>query len=353
MAASSRVAGERISALSGLYVHFLLQSLAWMAPGGAGVWLIPSEFMDVNYGRALRRVLLSQVTLIRVHRADPTALAFDDALVSSAVVVLRQGPPPAGHRVHMSFGGSLAAPDRAAWVPVERLAGAPKWTRFPEDADATAAPATAATLGDLFSIKRGVVTGANDFFIVSEADAARLDLPREFLTPILPGPRGVPTDEVLPRGDGLPALDPVLFLVDCGLAPDRVRERAPSLWRYLSGGEGALAGRYLCSRRRPWYAQEQRPPAPILCTYMGRGSSTRRRPFRFLRNRTAAIGANVYLNLYPRVPWSPERLDGLWAWLNALPPEALARVGRVYGGGLYKLEPAELAELPLPSSLVR
>src|SRR5882724_6343845 len=44
--------------------------------------------------------------------------------------------------------------------------------------------------------------------------------------------------------------------------------------------------------------QESRPPAPILCTYMGRQNGGR--AIRFLRNKSTAMAPNVYLLLYPR-----------------------------------------------------
>ena len=65
--------------------------------GGLAVWLIPSEFMDVNYGSALRRYLTERVTLLHIHRFCPTDVQFTDALVSSAIVVFRKAPPPPGH----------------------------------------------------------------------------------------------------------------------------------------------------------------------------------------------------------------------------------------------------------------
>lgn len=39
-----------ISGLAGLYCYFLLLCHEWLEDGGISVWLIPSEFMDVNYG---------------------------------------------------------------------------------------------------------------------------------------------------------------------------------------------------------------------------------------------------------------------------------------------------------------
>src|SRR5438876_8463347 len=49
-----RMTGVGVNGLAGLYVYFLLLATAWMQDGGYAAWLIPSEFMDVNYGSALR-----------------------------------------------------------------------------------------------------------------------------------------------------------------------------------------------------------------------------------------------------------------------------------------------------------
>jgi hypothetical protein len=38
----------------------------------------------------------------------------------------------------------------------------------------------------------------------------------------------------------------------------------------------------------------------------------------------------------------------VWQVLNAITPEKLLGEGRVYGGGLHKLEPKELANVPVP-----
>jgi adenine-specific DNA-methyltransferase len=63
-----------------------------MADDGYAAWLIPSEFMDVNYGAALKRYLTDHVTLIRVHRFDPADVQFGDALVSSSRAGVPEDP---------------------------------------------------------------------------------------------------------------------------------------------------------------------------------------------------------------------------------------------------------------------
>ena len=95
-----------ISGLAGLYCYFLLLCHDWMEEQGLAIWLIPSEFMDVNYGVTLRRYLTERVTLLHIHRFCPTDVQFTDALVSSAVVVFRKTLPSPRHRVRFSFAGA-------------------------------------------------------------------------------------------------------------------------------------------------------------------------------------------------------------------------------------------------------
>ena len=49
------------------------------------------------------------------------------------------------------------------------------------------------TLGDLFSIKRGMATGANSFFILARSEAIRMGIPADSLHPILPSSSACPT----------------------------------------------------------------------------------------------------------------------------------------------------------------
>ncbi|MBS0402721.1 MAG: hypothetical protein JSS18_09605 [Proteobacteria bacterium] len=149
----------------------------------------------------------------------------------------------------------------------------------------------------------------------------------------------------------MPLLDKRLFLLDCDLPEDDVKRDYPALWAYLQTGIDHVAPRYLCRSRRYWYAQERRAAAPIVCTYIGR-SDHDGRPFRFLLNNSKATATNVYLCLYPQpllanqLRNKPEAMRPLWQALNAIGKETLLGNGRVYGGGMHKLEPKELANVP-------
>ena len=83
---------------------------------------------------------------------------------------------------------------------------------------------------------------------------------------------------------------------------------------------------------------------------MGR-SVGRRTPFRVILNESRAIATNVYLMLYPRgalcrtMEQEPVRRKVL-ARLQGIVEADWRENGRVYGGGLYKMEPKEFGRLP-------
>ena len=346
-----RACGVEINGLAGLYCYFLGLSHASMSEDGLAGWLIPSEFMDVNYGAAVKRYLLDKVTLLRIHRFDPNDVQFGDALVSSAVVWFRNRLPKTEHEVLFSFGGTLNNPRLERQVSTRTLRLDPKWTRYPEKQ--YHAPSNGPVLGDFFKIKRGLATGNNRYFILSDQEIARRGLPIDAFKPILPSPRYLEDDEVTGDESGNPVLKRRLFLLDPPWGEEEIRTQYPELWAYLEEGRAqGISNRYICRHRKRWYTQEHRPPAPFVCTYLGRSDQKTGRPFRFILNDSRATAANVYLMLYPMVPFKqaleaqPDLKREVWRFLNGICPKAMLGEGRVYGGGLHKLEPKELGNVP-------
>lgn len=343
---ASRRLGRRVSGLAGLYIYFILLADSWLQEDSVSAWLIPSEFMDVNYGEALRTYLTERVSVKRIHRYCPSDVQFSDALVTSTVLFFSKSRPRNEDQVLFTFGPDLQEPTTSASIPISQLRGEDKWSRFPQSVESSD---KVLRLGDFIKIKRGLATGDNSFFIVSEQKARELDLPTEFLRPILPSPRNVKQTVVEADDNGYPLLPERRFLIDCTLSESKIEQRFPKFFAYLMlGKEKGIHKRYLSASRKPWYSQEQRAPAPLLCTYMGRQGKDGV-AFRVVENKSRAVATNVWLMLYP-IPGLDRIRDYAHVLAEAIRevgPEVFAAEGRVYGGGLQKMEPRELANIPV------
>lgn len=345
--------GYNVNGLMGLYGYFLLISHSWLRKGGFGVWLIPSEFMDVNYGKIIKHYLSNDVKLIQIHRYNFEETQFEDALVSSSVVIFQKEKVLKNHNILFTYGKSISNPIISNIVTKAEIVEHPKWTHFFQKYSKRNNNEFqgAIKLRDIFKITRGIATGYNKYFIMNRKKASSLNIPNEFLIPVIPPPRILKQNVIEADVDGYPRLDDQLVLLSCDIPEDTIKNMYPRLYEYFeSGKKNGVTERYLVKKRKPWYKQEYREPAPFLCTYMGR-SSKEKKPFKFIWNKSKAITTNVYLLLYPKREFSdilkrdPKLYPIILKSLNSIEKSDMIGNGRSYGGGLYKIEPKELGNI--------
>lgn len=343
----------RISGLAGLYCYFMLLSDKFLEKDSVSAWLIPSEFFDVNYGSSLKEYLLGYVDLVRIHKFDNSTSQFADALVSSTVIWFVKRNPSHTAEVLLTTGDISNVSD-SRFVSKSSMKAPDKWSPL-FSKRATESQVKVVKFSDMFSIKRGIATGGNDFFVLSEEKAKELNIPKVFLRPLLPGPKTLKKDIVIADKNGEPANTDKLYLFNCDLEMNYLELNYPDVAEYVKAGEReGLHKAYLCSRRKPWYSQEKREAPIFVCTYMGRTLENRQSPFRFILNESQAVTTNVYLMIYLKeeakktVSMNPQFIQKLHKMLNELPAEVLIGGGRSYGGGLHKLEPKELGNIHIP-----
>ncbi len=341
--------GMKIGGQSGLYVYFLLISHRWMSDNAIAAWLIPSEFMETNYGHSIRIYLTKNVELIRIHRFDFNDPQFENARVSSCIVVFKNKKPSENHTATFSCGGTLTSPNLREIVKISQLKNDRRWSIPKIKKENLNNP----KIGDLFTVKRGIATGANDFFILKRSEAEQIGIPDIFLKPILPKARTIENDVIEKDKDGYPIVKKQLSIIDCDLSEENIKKSYPQFYKYLQSGiEKGLLSRSLIRARKIWYSQEKRNPTYFLCTYMGRGSKNFY-PIRFLFNKSDAVATNSYLFLYPNeilsnaINENTVSLEEIFNLLKDIEKSGFEGYTRVYGGGLKKIEPKDLLEVHL------
>ncbi len=322
-------AAVRRAGLAGLHVWFFVATYARHAsPGDVGAFVTSAQWLDTTYGRVLRELLSGSMGGRSVLTFEAASSPFD-AMTTAAIATFEIG----AHNPTMVL-GTTPSPSEAIelerighTVQTDRLRASSRWSQIA----AGAANDLGRTIGSVFRVSRGQVTGANAFFVMSHHRARQLGIDA-FCVPVVSAAR-----EILTSG-GVVRNGPMRRVALC-VAPQLDLAGAPALARYIAAGEAAgLHLRYVPARRKPWYAVAYSRP-PIVATYMAR------RPPYFAINPEGLGVLNIALGLFPRAPMSLETLRDTVERLNAAGPQFAGR-GRTYHGGLQKFEPGDLAVLP-------
>jgi hypothetical protein len=338
------------SGLTSIYGYFMALSSLWLQNNGISVWLVPNEFLDVNYGREIKKFLLRKVKLLRIHRFNPLNIQFSDALVSSTVVFYSTGQTT--DAVLFTTGEDMDKPDTQKIISPENLDPNDKWSNYFLNQLET--KKSMITIGDYFYVKRGIATGSNRHFILTDEAISSFNIPIEYLKPILPSPRYIANNVIEFGSDGCIAGIKKLYLLNIMCSENEIEKLPESLIYYLNKIYLEIKDNYIVRNRTPWFKQEYRPECPFLLSYMGRNLKT---PFRLFLNKTNATVPNVYLMLYPKFNWKEAEIQNkgflkeVYDKLQTINSETFISSGRVYGGGLYKLEPKELMNVSIDNIL--
>lgn len=333
-AKSAAKLGIKASKLAGLHVHFIVKTMQLAREGDFGAYITSSEWLDVNYGATVRKLLADGMGGIALHVLDPCALPFADAAVTGAIACFHVGRRDDAMLVQSVSGvsglGSLSTGRRVPWAELE---AASRWSTIIRPGPAV--PKGYMELGEICRVHRGQVTGSNHVWIAGPQAAG---LPATVLTPTV-----TKAKELMRANGSLATAAALRRVVDLPEDLDELDEQArEAVNRFLrwAKSEGADQS-YIAQHRRPWWAVNLRSPAPIVCTYMAR------RPPAFVRNLCAARHINIAHGLYPREPLAQDVLDGLAHWLSH---NIGVESGRTYAGGLTKFEPRELERILIPKA---
>jgi hypothetical protein len=302
--------GLHLSGLSGLHSFFLAQSASLLGSAGRMIFIFPVGIESVNHGARLLGELRSEL------HYSHTKSTYGDLAV-----------------FHFTRYGAK---------PIEK-------TKTTQDSFGNFVQ-----LNSFAAVHRGISTGFNSFFVLNDDTVKNFQIRKQFLLKVVP-----------PR---IPLRGSVFKLEDweryrelgrpCWLLhiPSADNEELPSgLRQYLA--DGVRRGVNLvptCRLRDNWYSVELVDPPHFIFTYMHRWNEKRGQQPRFLYNEAKAFILTNLLGVYLKDTHSTNKMTEIAELLTRSVIDWIqkAGAGRLYSGGLRKLEPKELGGLPVRRTIV-
>ena len=340
-----KAAGPLVSSrLAGMAAYFLAASLRSLRPEDALCMVLPGSWMHARYGRQLRQhlwELINRTVQLNVFPHDTSV--FPQSKVDAMVLFV--GPedeePQPMTVVEASINGTDVETGQTKHVDRNRECP----LTFPRTLqDWKPAGRYHARLGDFFRVHRGIATGRNAFFLLSDTEAALHRIPSSALVPVVSSLRNRQADIIDDEWFTLLGSDNAKRWL-LMLSSEEVN--TPAIRRYLAQGrrDGVDKG-FLAKQRRLWFSVENILPAPLLLLPMTKGA------FRVVRNIKGIRHTNNLFGLYP--VREDLNIEGAARWLRSHSGQlALREVAQRYGGGMFKLEPRSVGRVQVPRSFGR
>lgn len=338
------------SGQAGLSTHFLAATLQRLGAQDTLCFLLPANWLETHYGKHIREHLWKlNSRRVELHMFPHGSSVFPNAQVSAMVVLI--GPQMeveqdmlyfqvTQHRDSEYVAKCVTRSTRSSPVPpvftAEGLAG--KKTKSTTKGRLPDRP-----LSDIATVRRGVATGDNKFFLRSDPEVSTL--PEVAYVRALPSLRNIAFDDLTSeQHEGMGQQGVRRWL----LRLDRADLRDPEVAALVQEGEErGTSERYLCKIRSPWYAVEEVPVPDILIAPMSKST------FKVVNNTVGAIPTNsLYgIRLLDRV--TAERVAGpLSLWLRSEDGQnSLRAIARRHSDGIFKLEPRALSGLHVPHTV--
>ena len=332
------------------WVPFILASMRMLRPGGRLAMVVPAEIIHVMHAQSLRSYLGSECRRLVI--IDPEELWFAGTL-QGAVLLLAEKRKDASEKAEglgiyevrdREFLRESPAQIFSAPQSINGKTVAGKWTRALLDKetreliDELGGHPNVHRFADVAEVDVGIVTGANKFFLVTDAVVSTHGLER-WAHPMFGRSEHCPgiIYDAKQHAANARAGNPTNFLWFSDDEPLKYK-KAKS---YIEAGEAeALHTRYKCRIRSPWF----KVPS-VYATEIGMLKRSHDLP-RLILNKVGAYTTDTAYRIRTLRGTSAEQLVG--CFYNGLTALSAELEGRHYGGGVLELVPSEIEKLVLP-----
>lgn len=337
----NRLYNYNLNGFTNIYALFLLKSINELSEGGRCAYIIPSEFLNADYGKQVKEALLRSGTLRHIIVFNSKESIFDEALTTSCIILCEKSlvcnkvnfvSLDTSENIesirNIILGSSVCK--NAKTYDISELDPCVKWKNYLEKNDSSILAKSFVPFTLFARVKRGIATGANSFFEFNMEKALRYNIPINALRPCIchcTDVKGIYFDNA--QLQQLAHQNKKVYILDASSYQDH------SIDEYILLGENKeINKRFLTSKRKPWYSIESRTPPPIWVSVFNRSG------LRFVRNLSQAVNLTTFHCVYTTGVVSD---DLLFAYLlTDIAKSIFNRNSREYGNGLQKFEPNDL-----------
>jgi len=332
----------KLNGLTNLYTLFLVKSIFQLNENGRAAFIIPSEFLNSDFGKLIKSYLIKSKTLRHIAVINFEENIFDDALTTSAIILCANDNKSckvqfSNVRNHNDLSNIEKAiesyPDylsNGRTVEFDNLNPELKWRAYYQEQNAVKYK-NLVPFVNYGKVLRGIATGSNEFFTFNMSKANKSGIAKKYLLPCIC--KSIDSKNSFFTNvdfDKLQANDKTVYLLNA-VNPDIFVKK------YIAcGEEQEINKKYLTANRNPWYSIENRPPSPIWVSVFNRTG------LRFVRNEANISNLTtfhcIYLNMF-----SAPKTDLFFAYLlTDVSKQIFNDNRREYGKGLQKFEPNDI-----------
>lgn len=335
--------GLSVAASHNIWGAFLLTSIDLLKPDGVLAFVLPAEILQVKFAEFLRSYAESKFRRIEVISSN--VRIFDDVEQDAVILVgYKTSEDPGVFFLNLQELNTptLVLPKISAMGGRQSFMG--KWKgQLLDEGEAELLKHwydRVKKIGEISTSTAGIVTAANNYFIVNDQVIARYEL-EEFARPIIQKGSYVNGSPVFRTADfeALKKQGRACFLID--FSSQEAKTTQPIVERYLKIGRSlGINTRYKCLHRNKWFY--------VPSVYGAEGYFFKRSHEypKLIHNKSGALATDAAYRIEMLKGYTIRGLS--FSFYNSLTLTFAELVGRTYGGGVLELTPSEFRQLPIP-----
>jgi len=290
----------KLNGFTNLYTLFLLKSFHQLNPNGRCAYIIPSEFLNSDYGKLVKTYLIESNSLKHIIVIDFEENVFDDALTTASIILCANDNET--DKVQFSNVKSLQDLSKIEEIihnypqftttqtyKLCELNPEIKWKSYYQKQNGVQFK-NLIPFSTYAKVVRGIATGSNEFFTFNQSKSKKNSIDQKYLLPCICRASDA-KKSIFTKLDfeNLRSSDKNIYLLNA------ISPFDGAVAGYLKKGEDTgVDKKYLTASRTPWYSLEKRPPAPIWVSVFNRTG------LRFIRNEANISNLTSFHCIYPK-----------------------------------------------------